>query len=62
MVLFGGELQDRSVSNKLWLYNISVSKWTELAVNDSFKPPPVAEHTATLVDDVLYIFGGKLYS
>ena len=62
MVLFGGELQDRSFTNELWLYNISVSKWTELAVNDSFKPPPVAEHTATLVDDILYIFGGKCHS
>ena len=58
VVLFGGELQDGSLSNDLWLYNITLGKWTELAVNDSVKPPPLAEHTATLVDDKLYIFGG----
>ena len=59
MVLFGGELQNGSLTNDLWLYNITLNKWTELAVNDAFKPPPLAEHTANVVDDKLYIFGGK---
>ena len=59
MVLFGGELQNGSLTNDLWLYNITLNKWTELAVNDVAKPPPLAEHTATLVDDKLYIFGGE---
>lgn len=59
MVLFGGELQNGSLTNELWLYNITLNKWTELAVNDVAKPPPLAEHTATLVDDKLYIFGGE---
>lgn len=59
MVLFGGELENGNLTNELWLYNITLGKWTELAVNDSEKPPPLAEHTGTIVDDELYIFGGK---
>ena len=61
MVLFGGELQNGSLSNELWLYNIILNKWTELAVNDAVKPPPLAEHTATVVEGKLYIFGGKFW-
>ena len=59
MVVFGGELQKGNLANDLWLYNITLKKWTELAVNDTGKPPPLAEHTANIVDDELYIFGGK---
>jgi len=59
MVVFGGELQDGNLSNGLWLYNLTLNKWTELAVNDIVKPPPLAEHSATVVDDILYIFGGE---
>lgn len=59
MVLFGGELQDGNLTNDLWLYNLTLNEWTELAVNDTDKPPPLAEHTATVVDDKLYIFGGE---
>ncbi|XP_066023971.1 multiple epidermal growth factor-like domains protein 8 [Pocillopora verrucosa] len=59
MVLFGGGLENGNLTNELWLYNITLGKWTELAVNDSGKPPPLAEHTGTIVDDELYIFGGR---
>ena len=58
MVLFGGESQNGSLNNDLWLYNITQDRWTELTVNDTMKPSPVTEHTATVVDDKLYIFGG----
>ena len=59
MVVFGGELQDGNLTNDLWLYNVTLNKWTELATNDTVKPPPLAEHSATVVDDILYIFGGE---
>ena len=59
MVLFGGKSQNGSLNNDLWLYNITLNKWTELSLDVAMKPPPVAEHTATVVDDKLYIFGGK---
>ena len=59
MVVFGGELQDGNLTNDLWLYNLTLNKWAELAVNDTVKPPPLAEHSATLVNDTLYIFGGE---
>ena len=58
MVLFGGESQNGNLNNDLWLYNITLDQWTELTLNDAMKPPPVSEHTATVVDDKLYIFGG----
>lgn len=59
MVVFGGELPDGNLTNDLWLYNLTLNKWTELAMNDTVKPPPLAEHSATVVDDILYIFGGE---
>lgn len=59
MVLFGGKSQNGSLNNDLWLYNITLNKWTELSLDVAMKPPPVAEHTATVVDDKLYIFGGR---
>ena len=59
MVVFGGESHNGSLKNDLWLYNVTLNKWTELAVNSVIKPLPVTEHTATLVDNKLYIFGGK---
>ncbi|XP_022797777.1 multiple epidermal growth factor-like domains protein 8 [Stylophora pistillata] len=59
MVLFGGELENGNLTNELWFYNITLGKWTELAVNDAGKPPRLAEHTGTIVDDELYIFGGR---
>ncbi|XP_074634355.1 multiple epidermal growth factor-like domains protein 8 isoform X4 [Acropora palmata] len=59
MVLFGGESQNGSLHNDLWLHDITHDRWTELTVNDTTKPPPVTEHTATVVDDKLYIFGGR---
>ena len=59
MVVFGGELQDGNLTNDLWLYNLTLNKWTELAVNDTGKPPPLAEHSATVVNNKLYILGGE---
>ena len=58
MVLFGGESQNGSLHNDLWLYNITQDRWTELTVNDTTRPPPVTKHAATVVDDKLFIFGG----
>ena len=58
MVVFGGESQNGSLHNDLWLYDITQDRWIELTVNDTTKPPPVTEHAATVVDDKLYIFGG----
>ena len=59
MMVFGGELQDGNLTNDLWLYNLTLNKWTELGMNNTVKPPPRAEHSATVVNDVLYIFGGE---
>ena len=59
MVVLGGESYNGTLRNDLWIYNATLNKWTELAVNSVVKPLPVSEHTGTVVDDKLYIFGGK---
>jgi N-acetylneuraminic acid mutarotase len=43
--------------NDTWSFNISTRKWTELQCTGSI-PSPRAGHTAVLIDDVMYVFGG----
>lgn len=63
-VIYGGKLADGSLSNELWLYNVTLNgdQWSLRANgNDStFRPPPLTRHTLTLADDYLYLFGGSL--
>ena len=59
ILVFGGELASGHLTNELWLFNITTSNWKLLAVNDTNAPFPVASHSANLVDDKLFIYGGK---
>ena len=43
--------------NDAWSFNISTRKWTELQCTGSI-PSPRSGHTAVLVNDVMYVFGG----
>jgi hypothetical protein len=43
--------------NDTWSFNITTRRWTELQCTGSI-PSPRACHTAVLVDDVMYVFGG----
>ncbi|KAI0285814.1 hypothetical protein BGY98DRAFT_1130344, partial [Russula aff. rugulosa BPL654] len=43
--------------NDTWSFDISTRKWTELQCTGSI-PSPRGSHTAVLVDDVMYVFGG----
>ena len=44
--------------NDTWSFNISTRKWTELQCTGPI-PPPRAGHAAVLVDNVMYVFGGR---
>jgi len=44
--------------NDAWSFDISTRKWTELQCTGSI-PSPRACHSAVLVDDVMYVFGGR---
>lgn len=63
-VIFGGQLENGSLTNELWFYNAAATggEWKLRATNSSFKPPALARHSMTLADDYLYVFGGSLQS
>ncbi len=47
--------------NDTWSFDISTRKWTELQCTGSI-PSPRRGHTAVLVNDVMYVFGGRAIS
>jgi len=53
---FGG-WGGRDYLNDTWSFDTSTRKWTELQCTGSI-PSPRRSHTAVLVDDVMYVFGG----
>lgn len=61
-VVYGGKLADGSLSNELWLYNVTLNggQWSLRANASNVRPPPLTRHTLTLADDYLYVFGGSL--
>ncbi len=52
----GGDYEHRY--NDTWSFDISTRKWTELQCTGSI-PSPRAGHAAALVDDIMYVFGGR---
>jgi hypothetical protein len=44
--------------NDTWSFNILTREWTELQCTGSI-PSPRAGHTVVLIDDFMYIFGGR---
>ncbi|XP_043253802.1 multiple epidermal growth factor-like domains protein 8 [Colletes gigas] len=58
-VIYGGKVQDGSLSNELWHYNVNTSIWTLRAKNSPFYPPQLTRHTLTLANDYIYLFGGS---
>jgi hypothetical protein len=53
---FGGT-DDQHNYNDTWSFDIWSRKWTELQCTGSI-PSPRGGHSAVLVDDVMYVFGG----
>jgi N-acetylneuraminic acid mutarotase len=54
---FGGLGDQHRGYNDTWSFDTSTRKWTELQCTGSI-PSPRAGHAATIVDDVMYVFGG----
>ncbi len=44
--------------NDTWSFDVSTRKWTELQCH-GFVLAPREGHAAALVDDVMYVFGGR---
>ena len=56
--MFGGVLEN-GYSNELWYYNATSETWRLCAENSSVVPRKLSGHTLTLVEEDLYLFGGK---
>ena len=56
---FGGCGYDQQYFNDTWSFNISTRKWTELQCTGSI-PSPRFGHAAVLVNNVMYVFGGRV--
>ena len=54
---FGGT-DGRYHYNDTWLFDILTRKWTEPQCT-GYIPSPREGHAAALVDDVMYVFGGR---
>jgi Galactose oxidase, central domain len=54
---FGGCV-NKDDFNDTWSFNMSTRKWTELQCTGSI-PSPLKFHTAVLIDDVMYVYGGR---
>jgi hypothetical protein len=46
------------IFNDTWSFNILTRKWTELQCTGSI-PSPRKSHAAVLIDDVMYVYGGR---
>lgn len=58
-VIYGGKVQDGSLSNELWHYNVNTRTWTLRAKDSPFYPPQLTRHTLTLANNYIYLFGGS---
>lgn len=59
MVIYGGELSNHSLASDVWLYRPQHNDWQQLGRSDALGAPKLANHAAALVDNDLYVFGGK---
>lgn len=59
--VFGGIYNNEKVSNDLWCFDTLVSKWLQVQTTGEL-PKPVNEHSACIVSEVLYVYGGNDFS
>lgn len=52
-------MQDGSLSDELWHYNVHKRMWTLRAKGAPFYPPKLTRHTLTLAGNYIYLFGGS---
>ncbi|KAF5283548.1 hypothetical protein FQR65_LT13840 [Abscondita terminalis] len=58
-VIFGGKLDNGSLSNDLWLYDVYATRWELRAQLSEVKPPSLTRHTLTCIENTIYLFGGS---
>nr|XP_023015346.1 multiple epidermal growth factor-like domains protein 8 [Leptinotarsa decemlineata] len=58
-VLFGGKLQNGSLANDLWYYNVQTRIWQLRGRLSTLQPPPLTRHTLTCANNVIFLFGGS---
>ncbi|KAH9995850.1 hypothetical protein BJV77DRAFT_211716 [Russula vinacea] len=56
IILFGGADRPKWY-NDTWSFDVSTGEWTELRCTGCV-PSPRSGHTASLVDDIMYVYGG----
>ncbi|KAK9888746.1 hypothetical protein WA026_000973 [Henosepilachna vigintioctopunctata] len=59
-VIYGGKLENGSLSNELWFHNALTRKWELRAKFSMFYPPPLTRHTLTSANETIYLFGGSM--
>lgn len=59
--VFGGVYNNEKVSNDLWCFDTVINKWLQLATSGQ-APLPVNEHSAAVVGDRLFVYGGNDFS
>lgn len=61
LVVFGGVYNNEKVSNDVWTFDVLTSRWQQVETTGT-RPPPVNEHSACVVSDKLYVYGGNDFS
>ncbi|XP_069798535.1 multiple epidermal growth factor-like domains protein 8 [Narcine bancroftii] len=59
MLVSGGELRDTSLARDVWLFLPLAKRWKLMEPRSLFRPPGLASHSVAVVDQHLYIFGGR---
>ena len=59
LLVFGGKTAAGKHSSALWLYNLTLGKWTRKAGGSKVQPRPVWLHSLTLAGEYVYVFGGS---
>lgn len=59
--VFGGVYNNEKVSNDLWCYDTLSNKWLQIVTLGDV-PFPINEHSACIILDRLYIYGGNDFS
>lgn len=61
LYVFGGVYNNEKVLNDLWCYDPTINKWMQVPTTGR-NPPPTNEHSACVVGDRLFIYGGNDFS
>lgn len=61
LYVFGGVYNNEKVSNDVWCFDPAANKWTQVPTTGNV-PPPTNEHSACVVGDKLFVYGGNDFS